>query len=155
MMSMTKIYNQIFWIDLTKHPLLVDPLCVTDWAENLLYITSQDDDFVNPFNEPIYVFEQITYGITYPGDPSVALKCHVDKFNDRKDGVNTVFCIYFHIFYEPKGKSIIIVLFGYFRKVITDYYQQQQNYETLERQLNEYYLLLGKPYFIHSCNNKG
>ena len=123
MMSMTKIYNQIFWIDLTKHPLLVDPQCVTDWAENLLYIASHNDDFASPFNEPINIFEQITYGITYTGDPSVALKCHVDKFNDRKDGFNSVFCIYFHIFYEPKGKFIRIALLDYFRKVITDYYQ--------------------------------
>ena len=52
-----------------------------------------------------------TYGITYLGDSSVALKCHVDKFNDRK--------------------FIRIALLSYFCKAITDYYQRQQNYDTL------------------------
>ena len=71
----------------------MDPQRVTDWAENALHIASKDDEFSNPFIEPINIFEQITYGITYPGDPSVALKCHVDKFNDRKEGFNYIFML--------------------------------------------------------------
>ena len=85
----------------------------------------------------------MTYGLTYLGDNQECLTCHIDQFNDKKEGLNVLMCAYFNFYHKKSKKYVRIVLLAYFRTVFTEYYNRLDKRNRLLENLRKYYINLG------------
>ena len=77
---MIKVFQKIYQPNLNEHPLVVDKERINKFANQLLHLCQENKMTTGSNNIPENIFEQITYGITFPGSSSVSLNCHVDQF---------------------------------------------------------------------------
>mmetsp|Transcript_19000 Transcript_19000/g.28891 ORF Transcript_19000/g.28891 Transcript_19000/m.28891 type:complete len:340 (+) Transcript_19000:274-1293(+) len=99
----------------------------------------------------VNVFEQCTWALTCLGDlenvldgsrdltekdPPSMFGCHVDSSNDKSDGYNVFFTIYFHQRFKMKWYRIALI--GYSRASIQDYYVRLDSRNKLIRCIRTY-----------------
>lgn len=86
------------------------------------------------------VFESMTYAFTYLNNPDSILNPHIDALNCTQPGYNCVLGLYFNL-EHPLKKScpIRVILLGYSRKSINDFYIRLNKRELFKRHLLMYY----------------
>lgn len=124
-------------------PFGTNPKRTRDFANKLLEInsTSQNHSKKKTFEN---VFESMTYAITYLTKESTFLKPHIDPLNCSQKGFNAVFGIYFNMNHPTKKNTPIrLVILGYSRKSIHDFYKRLEKRNMFKTHLMSYYNLIG------------
>ena len=140
-MFLTKCLHTSFRSNINPYPYSTNKKRSLEFANELVRFHVKNQ---RQFNDSIYnVFESMTYAMTYLSEPSNLLQPHVDTLNCSEQGFNAVFGIFF-ITEHPKKKNqyIRLVILGYSRKSINDYYNRLNKRSLFKSHLLRYYDLL-------------
>ena len=89
------------------------------------------------------VFESMTYALTYLGKNENLLQPHIDSLNCTQIGFNCVFGIYFNMNHPiKKSCPIRLIILGYSRKSINDFYVRLNKRMMFKNHLLTYYSFL-------------
>ena len=140
---LTKCFKKVFRNVINPLPFSTDPKRTREFANKLMHINcSKQSSFDDRKIEN--VFESMTYAITYLKNESTLLLPHIDSLNCSQQGYNAVFGMYFNM-NHPKKKDtpIRLIILGYSRKSIHDFYKRLDKRRLLKSHLLSYYNLLG------------
>ena len=141
-MLLTKIFREVHYNKLDYQPEAMDFGRISEWGARIPKIASNHPTH-DESNQPYNVFESITYALTYLGEKEDFLTCHIDTFNENKDGMNVAICLYFNFYHKQAKKYCRVALLGYFRRAISEYYARLRKRNVLRDNLKSYYLNLG------------
>ena len=141
-MLLTKIFREVYYNKLDYQPEAIDFGRISEWGARIPKIASNHPTH-DESNQPYNVFESITYALTYLGEKEDFLTCHIDTFNENKDGMNVAICLYFNFYHKQAKKYCRVALLGYFRRAISEYYARLRKRNVLRDNLKSYYLNLG------------
>ena len=102
-MLLTKIFREVYYNKLDYKPEATDFGRISEWGACIPKIASNHPTH-DESNQPNNVLESITYALTYLRDKEDCLTCHIDTFNENKDGMNVAICLYFN-FYHKQAKN--------------------------------------------------
>lgn len=143
MRIMTMALQSIFSTRLDIIPFQTDKKRTIEFANQLYYFDTEDKN--KDTSEIMNVFESITYAMTYLHDPSSILKNHIDRFNCTQLGFNNVFGIYKNMRHpRNNAKGIRVILLGYSRKSIPDYYKRLNKRNLFKEHLFSYMRFMGE-----------
>ena len=143
MRIMTIVLQSSFSTRLDIMPFGTDKKRTMEFANQLYFFDTKDKK--EDTSEIMNVFESITYAMTYLDDPSSILKNHIDRFNCTQTGFNNVFGIYRNMKHpQINDKRIRVVLLGYSRKSIPDYYKRLNKRNLFKQHLLSYMRFMGE-----------
>ena len=142
--AMTTILKSIYSKRPEIQPFGTDMKRTQEFANELLYFDTLSKRGNNV--EIKNVFESLTYAMTYySNDNSSILKNHIDHFNCTENGFNNVFGIYINMRHPTKKNSFVrVVLLGYSRKSIPDYYKRREKRNLFKEHILKYIQFMGE-----------
>ena len=163
---LTKIFYNVYRKHITKSPEIIDMNRLQEWGDRIIELAKQTSEDkktnkgkkkngkfelkhhtnmkVDRNQNPRNIFENMTYALTYLGGAKKSeLTCHVDSFNEVRDGFNMAMAVYIHHYHSKSKQWVRIAIIGYFRRVVSEYYNRLNNQKYLYKNLGFYCKNLG------------